>query len=311
MTTTIASRDGARHLLLRRFAHLCLVALLLVAAGARSEQLVLYEKPSRYSHIIVTQEPDGLRTLRFERGGARQSVVKPDDPTYLALPYLRVALIGLALCEEPRRILVVGLGGGSLPRFLHQYYPRAAIDAVDIDPDVVHVSKQYFGFREDERLRAHVADGRAYIEQVATPYDLIFLDAFGATNVPAHMTTREFLGAVRRALRPDGVVVGNIWSGAYNVLYDAMVRTYQEVFDTVAILPVGGTGNRIVLALPRKEDLATEALARRASRLSASKQFHFDLGAGAAEPPAHEREAIRTGRVLHDRAVVQTPERTP
>lgn len=303
MTTIIARTRCAFHSfrsLPQRCAAFFLLAGLLVATMACGEPVVLYEKPSRYSHIIVTQEDDGLRTLRFEPGGARQSVVKPDDPGYLALPYLRVALIGLALCAEPRRMLVVGLGGGSLPRFLRKYYPNAVIDAVDIDPDVVHVSRQYFGFREDNRLHAHVADGRGYIEQVRVPYDIIFLDAFGTSNVPAHMTTQEFLGVVRRALRPDGVVVGNIWNSAYNTLYDAMVRTYQEVFDTVTVLPVRGSGNRIVLALPRKEDLNTRDLAQRATRLSADRQFHFDLGEGAAEQPAQERDAIRGGRVLRD-----------
>jgi spermidine synthase len=281
---------------------LALLAVFLGAGLVRAETIVLYDKPSSYSHIVVTQESDGLRTLRFERGGARQSVVKPDDPGYLALPYARVALIGLALCEAPERMLVVGLGGGSLPRFLRKHYPAATIDVVDIDPDVVHVSKEYFGFREDERMRAHVADGRAYIEQTRTPYDVIFLDAFGATSVPAHMTTVEFLGAVRRALRPDGVVVGNLWSGEHNRLYDAMARTYEAVFDTVKIVPVTGTGNRIVLALPRKEAVDTRALASRATGVSASRKFDFDLGAAAAEEAAHERESIRTARVLRDPA---------
>lgn len=300
MTTIIPRTGFAWPSVLRRLAMTPLLALLLLAALARGEPVVLYEKPSLYSHIVVTEEADGLRTLRFGRGGARQSVVKPDDPGYLALPYARVALIGLALCEDPRRIMVVGLGGGTLPRFLRKHYPGATIDAVDIDPDVVHVSKEYFGFREDERMRAHVADGRGFIEQAHTPYDIIFLDAFGSANVPPHMTTQEFLGAVRRALRPDGVVVGNIWSGEHNPLYEAMARTYQEVFQTVMILPVAGTGNRILLALPRREDIETRELARRATRLSTGKGFHFDLGAGAAEQPAREREAIRDARVLRD-----------
>lgn len=297
MTATDAIPAAAAAL--RRCAAL-LCCVLFCAAAARAETVVLYEQPSRYANILVTQEPDGLRTLRFERGGARQSVVKVDDPGYLALPYARVALVGLGLCEDPRRILVVGLGGGTLPRFLHKYFPEATIDAVDIDADVLHVSRQFFGFTEDERMRAYIADGRRYIEQTRTPYDVIFLDAFGASSVPAHMTTREFLEAARRAVRADGVVVGNVWSGAHNALYASMVRTYEAVFDTVKVVRVGGTGNRIVLALPRKEALETEALARRASRVAATRRFDFDPAAGMAEQTPDEREAIRAARVLHD-----------
>ena len=95
----------------------------------------------------MTQDAAGLRTLRFEKDGARQTVVRPGEPGRLEMPYQRVALAGLALCPEPRRILVVGLGGGALPSFLRVHYPDAAIDAVEIDPQVVEVAKDFFGFR--------------------------------------------------------------------------------------------------------------------------------------------------------------------
>src|SRR5712664_4322014 len=173
-------------------------------------QTVIYERAAPYNTIIVTEDHRGLRTLLFERGGGRQSVVKPGDPDHLELPYARVALAGLALCEEPRRILVVGLGAGSLPMFLRKHYPAAAIDVAEIDPGVVDVAKQFFGFREDELMRAHVGDGRQFIENVRQGYDIIFLDAFGARDVPKHLTTQEFLLAVRRVLVTSGVVVSNV-----------------------------------------------------------------------------------------------------
>src|SRR6266702_7324157 len=136
-------------------------------------QTVIYEKTSPYNTIIVTEDHKGMRTLLFERGGGRQSVVKPGDPDHLELPYARVALAGLALCEEPRRILVIGLGGGSLPMFLRKHYPAAGIDVAEIDPDVVDVAKKYFGFREDERMHAYIGDGRQFIENVRQGYDII------------------------------------------------------------------------------------------------------------------------------------------
>src|SRR5258708_20236377 len=86
-------------------------------------QTVIYEKASPYNTIIVTEDHKGLRTLLFERGGGRQSVVKPGDPDHLELPYARDALAGLALCEEPGRILLACLGGGALPIFLSRTHP--------------------------------------------------------------------------------------------------------------------------------------------------------------------------------------------
>src|SRR5882762_11640711 len=148
-----------------------------LAALGCAAQTVIHERASPYNNIIVTEDRDGLRTLLFERFGGRQSVVKPGDPDHLELAYARVALAGLALCEGPRRILVVGLGAGSLPMFLRKHYPAAAIDVAEIDPGVVDVAKQFFGFREDERTRAHVGDGRQFIEKARQGYDIVFLDA--------------------------------------------------------------------------------------------------------------------------------------
>src|SRR3989337_1418608 len=105
-----------------------LAALLVFAAlvvPAHADERVLYEKASAYSTIIATEDEAGLRTLRFEKGGARQSVVKPGDPEYLTLPYAPVMLAGLALSEDPRRILIVGLGAGTLPMFIRKHYPDA------------------------------------------------------------------------------------------------------------------------------------------------------------------------------------------
>ncbi len=278
-----------------------LFAVVALCALACAAQTVIYEKPSRYNTIIVTEDHNGLRTLLFERGGTRQSVVKPGDPDHLELRYAQVALVGLALCEDPRRILVVGLGGATLPTFLRKHYPNAAIDVAEIDPDVVDVAKKFFGFREDERMRVHIGDGRRFIENVGRPqYDMIFLDAFGAESIPAHLTTQEFLQAVRLALVPSGVVVGNVWGPSSNRLYDSMVRTYQEAFDELFIVDVFGDVNSILLALPRKQRLSWSELALAARKISTAKQFRFDLGDLVEHGFLHVAEKNQDVRVLRD-----------
>lgn len=283
-----------------------LLAIFWLIGLVRAGPAVLYEKQSPFSLVIVTEE-NGLRTLRFEHDGARQSVVKTGDPRHLELPYAPVAFTGLSLCPEPRRILIVGLGGGTLPMFLRQYYPDATIDAVDIDPDVVFVAREFLGFREDERMRAHVTDGRAFIEKTRQPYDMIFLDAFGSDSVPPSLTTQEFLLAVRRAIRPDGVVVGNIWGPQFNRMYHSMVRTYQEVFSDLYLLAVRGAGNMILLALPRPLNLSRAELTARARRISTAKEFRFDLGELVAHGFQHAVQKDRAQRVLRDAELPRSP----
>ncbi len=262
----------------RKSLALGLAAFLAVAAIAAAREKVLYEGKSPFTAIVVTEDDRGFRTLLFERGGDRQSVVKIGDPDHLELAYTRAMPVGLAFVGEPKRVLVVGLGGGSIPTFLRKHYPEMTIDVVDIDPKVVEVAKKYFDFREDAAMRAHVDDGRRFIEKCREPYDMIFLDAYGSDNIPRHLATREFLQSVRRALSPKGVVVSNIWNRGLNPLRDSMVRTYADVFEEVDILSIRNSGNEIVFALPRKTGMSRDALARRAKSISKEKGFRFDMG---------------------------------
>jgi len=285
----------------RRFLRAGLCACAVLPFPACAAQTLVYEKDSLFGRIIVREDTGGLRSLYFEPGGARQSAAMPGDAEHLELAYTRYALAGLALCDSPRRILVVGLGGGTLPRFLHWYYPEAMIDAVEIDPEVADVAKRYFGFRADPRMRVHIGDGRTFVESIRRPsYDVIFLDAYGPDSVPPHLSTQEFLQSVRHALLPGGVAVANVWRRARNPLYDAMVRTYEEVFDSLFIVNVEGGVNAILLALPRARRLSRSALAQRARQISAAKRFRFDLGAlvdvGFADAPQKRAGA----RVLRD-----------
>jgi spermidine synthase len=292
----------------RRLLSLGFLAIVALSVAVARAEKVLYEKQSPYNTVVVTEDEEGLRTLWFERYGARQSVVKVGDPDHLELAYARVMPVGVAVVEEPKRVLIVGLGGGTVPSFLHKHYPKTQIDVVDIDPVVVDVAGKFFGFREDETLHAHVADGRRFIEKCKNPYDIIFLDAFGSDNIPYALATREFLQAVRRALTPKGIVVGNIWSQWSNPLHDSMVRTYQDVFDELYIFDAQGAGNEILLALPRKGPIERDDLARKARAISKQEHFPYDLGDVVTYGYRDARNEHFGGRVLLDK---DKPEENP
>ena len=285
----------------RRLGLLGLLSVLAFCVSGQTAQRVLYEKESRYNTIVVTEDDDGLRTMLFETNGARQSVVKVGDPDHVELAYARTMLAGLAFAEPPKRVLIVGLGGGTIPSFLHKHYPKATIDVVDIDPVVVEVAKKFFGFREDAMMHAHVKDGRKFIEQCKKPYDLIFLDAFGAESIPYHLATQEFLQAVRRALAPNGVVLANVWSRGSNRLYDSMIRTYQSVFDVLDVLDVRGGGNKILIGLPVRRPIKRSDLARRAAGISKEKHLRFDMGELVKYGYRRPERTDPRGRILKDK----------
>lgn len=252
-------------------------ALNLCVPAVAGEKLLL-ERKSPYNTILVSEDDRGMRILRFEKHGARQSVVKLGEPDHLELPYTRAIPVAFVFVEKPHDALVVGLGGGTIPGFLRKRFPDLRIDVVEIDPGVAEVARSHFGFREDARMHAHVADGRHFIERVGHPYDIIFLDAFGIDSVPYQLVTREFLVSVSRALTPRGVVISNIWGRESNPLYDSMVRTYQAVYDEVYTVDVHGAGNKIVVASLRKRSLSKAELIQRARQLTRTLQLRSDLG---------------------------------
>jgi len=187
----------------RRAFWFVILGLVAFCAVAAAQSKVIYQKESPYNMVVVTEDDQGMRTLLFGNDGVRQSVVKVGDPDHLELPYARTMVSGLALCPDPKRLLVVGLGGGTIPSFLHKHYPQTRIDAVDIDPVVVDVARQFFGFVEDATMKGYAEDGRKFIEERPNAYDLIFLDAFGSESIPlppghARVSGRLFAGRSRR-----------------------------------------------------------------------------------------------------------------
>lgn len=285
-------------------AALLVAGLLGLAHAAAAAERIIHEFKSPYNTIVVSEDQDGLRILRFERLGARQSVVKVGDPDHLELAYARVmAPIPFLFVDNPRSALVIGLGGGTIPSFLRKRFPEMRIDVVDIDPGVVAVAKSHFGFREDALMRAHVEDGRRFVEQARERYDLVYLDGFGTDSVPGHLTTREFLTAVRNILTPQGIALGNVWGRGVNSNYDSMVKTYQDVFDGLLLVDVLGSANKILLATASKREISDSQLAVRARTVSRRLELRHDLSNSDAYNLRTPEADGASGKVLTDAAV--------
>lgn len=228
---------------------LCLAAALPMLAGcergmARS-QLLHYER-SQYQEIYVV-EGERRRCLQFARTHSVQSCFDLDDPLVLQMPYTRAMMVGLLARPSPARVLMIGLGGASIPRALQALDPSMRIDVVELDPAVVRVAASHFGFDRDARTHVYVEDGRAFVERqqrAGVLYDLVLLDAFDVDYIPEHLLTVEFLRSVQTILVPGGAVVANTFVSGPLPVYEA--ATYRAVFADVYELAAGG--NRILLA---------------------------------------------------------------
>ena len=226
------------------------LALLLCAAPALAQKLVHSER-SLYREVLVYEDNDE-RCMCFVRNCrvGRQSCLNLKKPREFALNYTHMAMGGLLFTGSaaPKRLLVIGLGGGTIPTALRELLPEAEIDTVEIDPAVTQVARRYFGFKDDAKMKVHEVDGRVYVKRAireGKKYDAILLDAFDHEYIPEHLLTREYLEEVKSLLAPGGVLVGNTFSSSR--LYSHESTTYAAVFGTFYNLK---GANRVIVARP-------------------------------------------------------------
>lgn len=298
--------------------NVCVLAVALLLAACASFNAPpqgpreIFSGPGLFGDIVVTEETVVTRRMEFGRSGKGfQTVARVGDPGYLEFEYARIVTMAPAVLGRiPERVLVMGLGGGTLPNFFRAAWPQARIDAVEIDPAVVKVAEQYFGLAQDERLRLHVGDGRAFIERAAPgSYDLIVLDAFEDTVAPRHLTTLEFHRAVRAALKPDGLVTANIWGPNPNPNYFDMVATLAAAFEDLSAVYALYNVNVVFFAQPRaagaaREPLTREALAARVKTLGKPPLYRYDLESLARQGWLDRSAWVGRGNVLRDAAPV-------
>ena len=172
--------------------------------------VVLHRSVNADRTLEVVAERGG-RTLRFGGEAAIQSHMDPRDPERLALAYTRALLLPLAWAPAPGRILLIGLGGGSLVRYLLARLPRAMMTAVDSDPEMPVIARRWFGLPEDPRLAVHVGDGGDWLTPGAD-WDLILVDAFDAGGPAPLLTDPEFPTRVAPALGRGGALAVNLWA---------------------------------------------------------------------------------------------------
>ena len=206
---------------------------------------------ARLYQTILVEKTGTTVCLKFSvrRNQRNQSCIDQRRPRDMVFAYTRMMMAALLLNPSPRRVLVVGLGGGTLPTAMARIYREAAIDAVEIDPAVVTVAERYFGFVATDRLRVHVQDARAFVKRAARngeTYDLLMLDAFNSDYIPEHLMTREFLLEAKSVLTEDGVLAANTFASSR--LYDHESATYNDVFGPFFNLRLRDSSNRVILA---------------------------------------------------------------
>jgi len=180
-------------------------------------------------------------TLRYV-----QSAMRVKAPNALDLAYTKKMMAFLLFHPNPKHLLLVGLGGGSLAKFCLRHLRRARITAVEIDPTVIAMRDQ-FCIPQDERLAIVEADAGDYLPRAEADTDVLMLDGFDADGISFRLNCPAFYEAARRRLRPRGMLVANL-AGA-QADWEAHLNMLGAAFDgQMIVVRVAAQENHIVFA---------------------------------------------------------------
>jgi spermidine synthase len=257
-------------------------------AGAR----VIHEADTEYQYARVVQDADGTRTLELNEGQAVHSLRRPG--TYLTNNYWDEALVlpVAALGRPPARMAILGNAGGTVARAYGHYFPRTAIDAVEIDGELTAIGRRYFDLGAP-RLHTFTADARPFLRRTKRRYDAILVDAYRQPYIPFYLATKEFFALARSRLNRGGVVVVNVGHPQGSPrLEKVLAATMRAVFRTVLRDPSEDVNTQL---------LATDAPAAGAGRLLArTPPLPPDLRPIALAAAQRLAPALPGGRVYTD-----------
>lgn len=233
---------------------------------------------------LLTENYD--RPFVFDNGTTRslyfslkyvQSSMCTRDPVRLEFAYTRKMMGFLLFRNQTQRILMLGLGGGSLAKYCYAHLPDCQIDVVEIDPYVIGFREQFFVPDDDARFRIIHDDAARYVDHCTSQPDVVMLDAFDRDGFSASIDSRDFYPKVRALLPSNGMLVANLAGARRDRL--AHLAAMREAFDDrLLILQIGDDGNHVVVAFRNESyDPCWRWIERKAKVLRARHCIDFPL----------------------------------
>jgi spermidine synthase len=203
-------------------------------------------KPADDAQTAYVSERFGVRTLHIGSDTV-QSAMRIARPYDLELSYTRSMMAFLLFMpRRPKKVLLIGLGGGSLAKFMYRALPAARVKAVELSAQVVAIARQYFYVPVNEpRLEVIVGDGAQYVAREDVSADLVVVDGYGAEAQAEELGRREFYRACNARLSANGMLVVNLWGGDKE--FTTLLRRIEDAFPGGTLcLPAERPGNVIV-----------------------------------------------------------------
>lgn len=209
--------------------------------------MILFQQQWQNETVQVVAE-QGTHALYFSNK-LTQSRMLIADPFWLILPYSHHIMASLLFTNNPSNCLMVGLGGGSLAKFLWYHFPDCQLDVVEKNPEMETIAQNFFHLPTDDRLKIHCDDGGHYIEKNHTTkkqYDLLLIDAFDHVGMATSVYSKRFFEQIKAFMTQKSILALNLTRGEA-ALYKTMLSTLSECFpNQVYQLPVRDSNNEIL-----------------------------------------------------------------
>jgi spermidine synthase len=242
---------------------------------------------SKYSKIRI-RRLDNVRTLGFVRDSGEEvieSMVNLEAPHDLIVDYTRFMFLSYLFRPKQEKVLIVGLGGGSMVHFLKHYDSKVKVDAVEIDPVIVDVADKYFGVRSGGNVEIITEDAFVYLRTTEKKYDVIYMDAFlkpsrdtDKTGIPLRLKTVRFYKEVQTKLTPNGCVVFNLNP---HVEIERDIRLLREAFPQVYVYHLPDYGGLVVVGSTAPKRIAPATLNADAAELDRRFRTTYSFAAMA------------------------------
>lgn len=204
-------------------------------------------KPADDAETVYVSEKYGVRSLHIG-SDTIQSAMRIAKPYELELSYTRSMMAFLLFNDRPNRILMIGLGGGSLAKFVYHRIPWVSTDVVEVNPRVVAIARQCFHVPDgDARLSVIVANGAEYVAQNGYAADAIVVDGYDAESQVEELSSKTFYAACHARLNAAGILVVNLW-GSDRAFHETLVKIEAAFPAGTLCLPAEKPGNIIVFA---------------------------------------------------------------
>lgn len=224
---------------------------------------------------VEVSESEGVRSLHL--GSVTiQSAMRIRDPFALELTYTRGMMCFLLFNSDIKQLLAIGLGGGSLAKYIHANCPEIVSKVIELNPKIIQVARSQFYVPEnDERLEVIEGDGLQYLADNSAVADVLIIDAFDSNGIPPNFCSQDFFDQCANTLKSDGILAINLWGS--DKKFDVYLQRIEQSFDGMVLtLPTGKPGNIAVFGFKREPaDLRLSSLRERARTLEKTHKIEF------------------------------------